>query len=172
MGESWPIPCTSSPVHLNYKNAWRKTKAIQICIRSQSVKKNDINLHGFNKKGQAQEKHLNEAHGWANSHWFSSQNNLASVFLASRCHCTILNQTCSYDWWEDQPAVQPGISAILVHQTELLMWLLPVCSHQGDRQDGRISITFIALESIWARLRWLQRDVLRISNSSSPALSR
>lgn len=47
----------------------------------------------------------------------------------------------SYDWWEDQPAVQPGISAILVHQTEPPMWLLPVYSRQGDRQDGCISIT-------------------------------
>ena len=48
-------------------------------------------------------------------------------------------QSC--DWQEDQPAVQPGISAILLHQTEPPMRLLPVYSSHGDRQGDRVSIT-------------------------------
>lgn len=48
-------------------------------------------------------------------------------------------QSC--DWWVDHSAVQPGTSAILLHQVEPPMQLLPIYSSHGDRQGGRVSTT-------------------------------
>lgn len=73
--------------------------------------------------------------------WFSSQNNLASVFLTSRCHCTILNQTCRVVTDENSQQSNQALHFCYFASSELPMQLLPVYSSHGDRQGGRVSIT-------------------------------